>query len=144
MGSVLAFDDFCDAMVEAGKTADIQVNPHVKTRFRFGDGRRESTLSQADIVTTLGGKCGTIRLGALDTKGAYVPLLGSTEFLKKAGAVVDFVTGGALLRNLDDKKVFQLERSKSGLLMMDLTQDPFMGPGSAGDGIRRMLDLATE
>ena len=128
-------------MAEAGKTPDIQVNPNVKTRFRFGDGRRESTLSQADIVTILGGECGTVRLGALDTKGAYVPLLGSTEFLKKAGAIVDFVTGEALLGNLE---VFQLERSKSGLRMLDLTQDPLMGPSSAADGIRQMLDLASE
>ena len=37
MGSVMAFEDFCDAVAEAGKTPDIQVNPHVKTRFRFGD-----------------------------------------------------------------------------------------------------------
>ena len=59
----------------------------------------------------------------MDTDDRYVPMLGSAQFLKRIGAVIDHETGEAIFKNLDSSRVAQLERSSSGLLMLDIVKD---------------------
>eukprot|EP00969_Alexandrium_andersonii_P225195 9945987-Alexandrium_andersonii.AAC.1 len=73
-------------------------------------------------------------------------MLGSAAFLQKAGAAVGFGAGEALLREVAPGRIFRLEKSKSGLLMINLVEDPLSDGGEAfrGDGLRRLQSLATE
>ena len=94
-----------------------------RTRFKFGNGGIKEAVSRLDLHVYGNSQKGTISLSAVDTDDRYVPMLGSAEFLKRIGAVIDHETGEAIFKNLDGSRVVQLERSSSGLLMLDIVKD---------------------
>ena len=137
--SVVALEAFIGKMQELGKDHGVTVDPRDKTTFRFGNGARDTTLSRADVTTYAEGRPGTISMACLDTRGRYVPMLASVDFLRKSGAVIDFGRGEAVFRALGTK-VVKLESTSSGHYVIDITKDLLKGAGAvgpdAGVGIR--------
>jgi hypothetical protein len=101
----------------------ISIDPTDTTRFRFGNGSGNTSISRAKIPFKANGKAGQVAVAILDTEDKYVPLLGGMNFLEKSGAVVDFGAGEAIFRAIDEKKVVKLKKCQNGLLALDLTKD---------------------
>ena len=126
LASVVALEDYAKLNSKRTDPKRIEVDVHDRARFKFGNGAAETTASRADLEVTAGGKAGTISVHALATKDdKYVPMLGSINFLKNSKAVVDFETGRAIFKAIDEDKVVQLEEVSSGHLALDLTRDLF-------------------
>ena len=62
----------------------------------------------------LDGHVAQLRVHAQETKG--VSVLVSAKSLSERGAVINFETGPAVIRNLEPQTVVQLERSSAGHL----------------------------
>ena len=103
--------------------AAAMVDTNDRTRFKFGNGGIKQAVSRLDLNVFGNSQNGIISLSAVDTDDRYVPMLGSAQFLKRIGAVIDHETGEAIFKNLDSTRVVQLERSSSGLLMLDIVKD---------------------
>lgn len=125
--SVPALDAYVQRKHELREGTKVEIDPNDKVKFRFGDGRRETSLSLAKFHVKANGKADTISMRTLDTGDAYVPMLGGVSFLRKSGAVIDFTNGKCVLSNLDADRVIQLEESSSGLWMLDITKDLLAG-----------------
>lgn len=125
MTSVVALEAYVKKMVEKYGSHEVRIDPEQKTRFRFGNGQCVEACSRARIPAWVAGKLGRIDLDCVDTKARYVPMLGSIEFLRRAGAIIDFERDEAVFTNIDPEKTIPLERSSSGHLMLDMTTDWF-------------------
>ena len=61
---------------------------------------------------------------ALQTKNnRYVPLLGSVDFMRRSGAIIDFATGIACFAKISTEKLVKLKRISTGHLCIDMTRD---------------------
>ena len=123
LGSVVALEDYQALNTARPEPRQVIVHPGESTRFKFGNGDIEKTVSRVDLGITANGKEGSVSVHALLTKDdKYVPILASMEFLRKSKAVIDFDSGVAKFRAISEKPVY-LERIGSGHLVIDLTKD---------------------
>eukprot|EP00969_Alexandrium_andersonii_P301325 13321399-Alexandrium_andersonii.AAC.1 len=58
LGSVVALEDYCDLNNTKASPLGIHVHPSESTRFKFGNGEVQETVSRADLEIMAGGKLG--------------------------------------------------------------------------------------
>jgi len=131
VGSILALEKLV-ALLDARPSGrpPIEVDPKNITRFRFGNGQRDTSISRVQLPFIAGGKAGHIGLAVLDTNDQYVPLLGGMNFLSKSGAVIDFGSERAVFKAIDATKIVNLKKCANGLLALDLTKDDLLSNAS--------------
>ena len=123
LGSLEAINDYQERQIELGNGNGILHIDHDNVqRFRFGNGEAKNTVGQATLEAHKGDS--TVDIAALDTESKYVPMLGSVDYLRSKGAVVDFETGTAIFKKVDPNKIIHLERATSGHLLLDLCEEP--------------------
>lgn len=124
VGSVKALEKLYTILSESRKEAPtLEVDPDDRTKFRFGNGHRDTSISRVKVPFTAGGRPGQVAVAILDTNDKYVPLLGGINFLEKSGAVVDFGSSQAVFRAIDETKVVKLQKCTNGLLALNLKED---------------------
>ena len=144
-GSVVALEALQRMRVEKeGNDGVASFDPEDNQRFKFGNGEAQSSLGRADLRISSGGEEGQVSVQVLETKGRYVPMLGSVKLLRDLGAVVDFDQDEAIFKKVDPNKVVQLERASSGHLLLDLQKDLSEQMGSrprTGQDLIRRVDV---
>eukprot|EP00969_Alexandrium_andersonii_P080997 3571923-Alexandrium_andersonii.AAC.1 len=87
LGSVVALEDYCDLNDAKPMPLGIRVHPSENTKFGFGNGDVQETVSRADLEIMAGGKLGKVSIHSLLTKDdKYVPMLASMDFLRRSQA----------------------------------------------------------
>ena len=94
------------------------VDTNDRSMYKFGDARRKQALSQVRVKAQPGRHVAHLHVHAQETEG--VPVLFSARSLSALGAVINFETCQAVLRNLEPETLVLLERSPTGHLSMDL------------------------
>ena len=101
-------------------TVDVTDRPN----FGFANGAAEKCSSRATLPLQADGRLGTVAGYALKTKNnRYVPLLGSVDFMRRSGAIIDFATGIACFAKISPEKLVKLKRISTGHLCIDMTRD---------------------
>ena len=112
----------------------------IRPVFGFGNSSRDQCISTAKLSIQADQKPGHLRIHALD-KGEG-PVLFSIESLRSLGAIIDFSEDLVVFRQLNDRKLVQLERSSTGHQLLPLTSDWYdnaMEAKSAIPGLRDFL-----
>ena len=118
IGGVTAIERLVELRKAADRNARVTVDTSDRPWYGFGNGASEQVLSRVSVDVNLGGVSGEFQVHALDKDN--VPILASIATLRKLKAVIDFETGRAIFKELDDRKVIQLERAETGHLLLDL------------------------
>ena len=139
LASIMALED---CLEEGDGSVTATVDPTNNTKFKFGDGLTKKTASRATLHFQAKAKHGGVKMYAMDTKGRYVPMLGSMEFLIKSGAIIDFQTGAAIFTKIDPDKVVMLERISSTHLVFPLCSDVYEQPCTDEAAAAAVKDLA--
>ncbi|CAK0843897.1 unnamed protein product [Prorocentrum cordatum] len=124
-GSIVALEKIIEKQQQAGiDTSNVKVDVTDRPKFGFANGDAEQCSCRTNLPLQANGNLGSVSGYALNTKGdRYVPLLGSVDFLKRAGAIIDFETGIACFNNITKNKVAKLKRISTGHLCIDMTKD---------------------
>ena len=140
----MALEDFAAVNKTKTQPAKIEVDPNDTTNFKFGNDEAKGCESRATLGTKQAKKDSEVKMYALDTRGKYVPMLGSMEFLVTSGAVIEFETGAALFKKIDPDNLTVLERLTSQHLAFDLTTDMYDKTVTEDDGagILQLLSLS--
>ena len=93
----------------------------VAPTYSFGNGESATVDGRATFEVAAAGSHGTIDFNGINAKG--VPLLLSSQSLKKMGALINFANGQAKFMKLHPEKVVQLEASSTGHWLLDLSED---------------------
>ncbi|CAK0882425.1 unnamed protein product, partial [Prorocentrum cordatum] len=110
-GSIVALEKIIEKQQQAGiDTSNVKVDVTDRPKFGFANGDAEQCSCGANLPLQANG-------------GHYVPLLGSVDFLKRAGAIIDFETGVACFDKITKNKVAKLKRISTGHLCIDMTKD---------------------
>ena len=120
VGSVGAIEAIIDISQEAfGADHDwVSVDTNDRPVYNFGDAKRKQALSKVKVKVQPGGHVAHVHVHAQETEG--VPVLWSAKSLTALGAVINFETGHAIIRNLETETVVQLERTLTGHLWIFL------------------------
>ena len=89
--------------------------------YTFGNGESTRVDGRATFEVEAAGSYGTIDFHGIDAQG--VPMLLSSQALKKMGAVINFENGQAKFMKLHPEKIVQLEASSTGHWLLDLSED---------------------
>ena len=124
-GSIKALEKIVEKQRDAGlDTSCVTVDVTDRPNFGFANGAAEKCSSRATLPLQADGRLGTVSSYALNTKNnRYVPLLGSVDFMKRAGAIIDFETGIGCFKNISFGKLIKLKRISTGHLCIDMTRD---------------------
>ncbi|CAK0867694.1 unnamed protein product, partial [Prorocentrum cordatum] len=125
LGSIVALEKIIEKQQQAGiDTSNVKVDVTDRPKFGFANGDAEHSSCWTNLPLQANGNLGSASGYALNTKGErYVPLLGSVDFLKRAGAIIDFETGIACFNNITKNKMAKLKRISTGHLCIDMTKD---------------------
>jgi hypothetical protein len=122
IGSVTALSQVAELNEKKrGVTGVEQVDLNERPVFGFGNSSKNRCVSTASLSVPLGGKCGSMKVHALDQGSA--PILLSIHSLRQLGAVIDFENDLAVFRHVDSSRLVPLERSSAGHQVMPLTED---------------------
>ena len=124
-GSIKALEKIVEKQRDAGlDTSCVTVDVTDRPNFGFANGAAEKCSSRATLPLQADGRLGTVASYALNTKNnRYVPLLGSVDFMKRAGAIIDFETGIGCFKKISFGKLIKLKRISTGHLCIDMTRD---------------------
>ena len=89
-------------------------------RFRFGNGRSDSSIGVVTLPAGLGNNLGTLSFHVMD---AEVPLLIGADVFEQCGAVVNHGKHTVHFENLADKSPHELWRLPSGHLAANIFPD---------------------
>ena len=115
--------------------------------YKFGDAKRKQALPEVRAKVQPGGHVAHLHVHAQETE--EVPVLLSAKSLSALGVVINFETGHAVFRNLEPDSVVQLERSPTGHLWMELSEQmpvvidnssSLLGESQSETKVRRMSD----
>ena len=122
LGSVNALEKLMALnSAQHGHTGIRSIDTHNKPTFGFGNSSKDQCVSTAVFSIQADQREGSLTVHALDRGDG--PILFSIEALRKLGAVIDFAEDLLVFRNLNDRKVIQLERSSTGHQLLPLAQD---------------------
>ena len=124
-GSIKALEKIVEKQRAAGMdTSCVTVDVTDRPNFGFANGAAEKCSSRATLPLQADGRLGTVAGYALNTKNnRYVPLLGSVDFMRRSGAIIDFATGIACFAKISMEKLVKLKRISTGHLCIDMTRD---------------------
>ena len=124
-GSIKALEKIVEKQRDAGLDMScVTVDTTDRPNFGFANGSAEKCSSRATLPLQADGRVGTVASYALNTKNnRYVPLLGSVDFMKRAGAIIDFETGIGCFKKISFGKLIKLKRISTGHLCIDMTRD---------------------
>ena len=124
-GSIKALEKIVEKQRAAGMDmSSVTVDVTDRPNFGFANGAAEKCSSRATLPLQADGRLGTVAGYALNTKNnRYVPLLGSVDFMRRSGALIDFATGIACFAKISTEKLVKLKRISTGHLCIDMTRD---------------------
>ena len=99
----------------------MRINFHDRPTYTFGNGESAKVDGRATFEVVAAGSQGTIDFHGIDARG--VPMLLSSQALKKMGAVINFDNGQAKFTKLHPEKIVQLEASSTGHWLLDHAED---------------------
>ena len=121
LGSVVALENIMKRSQHGVSRVDVNDRP----LFSFGNSSEDQCVSTLHLKVAAAGRPGVIKIHALDRGSA--PVLLSVNALRSLGAILDFSEDCVVFRNVDPKKILQLEQSNSGHLLLPLTGDILAG-----------------
>ena len=107
--------------VEKYGMSKMRIDRKDRPTYTFGNGESAKVEGRATFEVEAAGSCGTIDFHGIDAKG--VPMLLSSQALKKMGAIINFKNGQAKFTSIHPDKVVQLESASSGHWLLDLSED---------------------
>ena len=124
LGSVAAVERLMELNQQRkGDTGLHHVDSAQRPVFGFGNSSSDRCLSTAWMQVEAGGRSGKLKVHTLDRGSS--PILFSIETLRSLGAIVDFKEDLIVFRDLDPKRIIELERSCTGHQLLPLTDDWF-------------------
>lgn len=124
LGSVAAVERLMELNQQRkGDTGLRHVDSEQRPVFGFGNSSSDRCLSTAWMHVEAGGRGGELKVHTLDRGSS--PILFSIETLRSLGAIVDFKEDLIVFRELDPKRIIELERSCTGHQLLPLSDDWF-------------------
>ena len=121
LGGVTALENLARINAKKYGTTEMSIDRHDRPTYTFGNGESAKVEGRATFEVEAAGSCGTIDFHGLDVNG--VPMLLSSQALKKMGAVINFENGQANVLRLHPEKIVQLEKSTTGHWLLDISDD---------------------
>ena len=121
LGGIAALERLARLNAKKYGTSKMRIDRTDRPTYTFGNGESARVDGRATFEVEAAGSHGTIDFHGIDAKG--VPLLLSSQALKKMGAVINFGNDQAKFLKLHPEKIVQLEKSSTGHWLLDLSED---------------------
>ena len=121
LGGIVALEKLARLNAKKYGTSKMRIDRTDRPTYTFGNGESARVDGRATFEVEAAGSPGTIDFHGIDAKG--VPMLLSSQALKKMGAVINFENGQAKFLKLHPEKIVQLEKSSTGHWLLDLSED---------------------
>ena len=121
LGGIGALENLARKNVKRHGTSRMRIDFSDRPVYSFGNGESTRVDGRATFEVEAAGNSGTIDFHGINAKG--VPMLLSSQTLKKMGAVINFDNGQAKFSKLHPEKIVQLEASSTGHWLLDLSED---------------------
>ena len=121
LGGIVALENLARLNAKKYGTSKMRIDRNDRPTYTFGNGESATVDGRATFEVEAAGSPGTIDFHGIDAKG--VPMLLSSQALKKMGAVINFENGQAKFLKLHPEMIVQLETSSTGHWLLDLSED---------------------